>query len=76
MSDSDFEQDESNSGQEMGLPRVAYEMAKDLWFETHGRRPNMEDTAFFLLVRTCSVVLSGSAAPGDSIKSWVKGFNH
>ncbi len=75
MSTSEFEQGNSEARLEVGLPQVAYEMAKDLWFETHGRRPNMEDTSFFLLVRTCSVVLSGSAAPGDSIKSWVKGFN-
>lgn len=41
--------------------RVAYEMALDLWWETHRGKPNLESKAEFLdLVQECVQSLNGS----------------
>ncbi|WP_116558007.1 hypothetical protein [Pararhodobacter oceanensis] len=51
--------------------RIAYEMAKDMWWETHQKNPNLSDAANFIqLVNSCALSLKGRS-PEKTRLDWI-----
>ncbi|WP_371170693.1 hypothetical protein [Aliiroseovarius sp. 2305UL8-7] len=46
--------------------RVAYDMARALWFEETDSHPKLSDWQFFELVKLCSISLAGNSPYSDT----------